>query len=234
VDDGFVYAPIATSWFNQVCPNPPIISIACSNASSSPVKLKDTAANIVEGAKKGVGFTVNIISEAFIQQANACSIDAPADKSEWVLSGLTMADSVSRLCSVPFLTLYILIQLSVKAPRVLESAFSMECELFQAIPIVNPSNNAQPSTLILGVVKHFHIRKDVLATPSESGGHGAGKIVIDPAKLKPVSRMGDVTYARLGDGFRIPRPAWSSSTGEGGKTMDEVYEGLGEKDTAAL
>jgi hypothetical protein len=35
------------------------------------------------------GFTVNIISEPFIENANGTAIDAPADFDEWSISGLT-------------------------------------------------------------------------------------------------------------------------------------------------
>ena len=31
---------------------------------------------------------------------------------------------------------------------------------------------------------------------------------IDITKLKPVARMGDISYARVGDAFRLGRPTW--------------------------
>ncbi|KAI0764286.1 hypothetical protein BD413DRAFT_190755 [Trametes elegans] len=163
------------SWFNQVTHNPPIISVSCSASASG--GLKDTAANI----KATKGFTVNIISEPFLENANYTSLDAPADVSEWPVSGLTKEPSTH-----------------VKAARVKESAFSMECELFHTVDIVHPSSGKQTATLILGHVKAIHVRRDVL---NERG-------VVDYTKLKPVGRLGDITYARVGDGFRLPRPAW--------------------------
>ena len=53
--------------------------------------LKDTADNI----KKTKQFTVNIISEPFLENANVTSIDSPREVSEWGISGLTKAPSVS-------------------------------------------------------------------------------------------------------------------------------------------
>ena len=53
--------------------------------------LKDTADNI----KKTKQFTVNIISEPFLENANVTSIDSPREVSEWAISGLTKAPSVS-------------------------------------------------------------------------------------------------------------------------------------------
>ena len=73
----------------QVSHHPPVISISCSN--NGPQGLKDTASNI----KATKGFTVNIISEPFIEGANTTSVDAPEDVSEWPISGLTKEESVS-------------------------------------------------------------------------------------------------------------------------------------------
>lgn len=57
-------------------------------------RVKDTLNNI----KSGRGFTVNIISVPWIEQANVCAIDAPEDVGEWPVSGLTKEPSV-RLIS---------------------------------------------------------------------------------------------------------------------------------------
>ncbi|KIO12012.1 hypothetical protein M404DRAFT_994072, partial [Pisolithus tinctorius Marx 270] len=161
------------SYFNTVTRNPPIVSFSCRNAP----RVKDTATN----AKNGLGFTVNIISEPFVENANVTAIDAPPDFDEWTISGLTKAPSIH-----------------VKAPRVKESAFSMECDLFQAIDIVHPVSGDITATLILAHVKYIHVRKDVL---NERG-------VVDITKYKPIARLGDISYGRVGDVFRLPRPVW--------------------------
>ncbi|EGO04207.1 hypothetical protein SERLA73DRAFT_82279 [Serpula lacrymans var. lacrymans S7.3] len=163
------------SWFNMVTHNPPIISFACSNG---PVHFKDTRTNVTNG----LGFTVNIISEPFIEQANSTSIDAPPSFDEWSISGLTKEPAIH-----------------VKASRVKESAFSMECELHQAIDITQPTTGAITTTLILARVKYIHVRKDML---NERGN-------VDATKFKAVGRLGDISYARVGDAFRLPRPIWT-------------------------
>ncbi|KAF9003301.1 hypothetical protein BDQ17DRAFT_1425270 [Cyathus striatus] len=179
------------SWFNQVSANPPVISISCTNVPDFPDGVKDTVRNI----KATKGFTVNIISEAWVEQANVACTTSPPDVSEWEFSGLTKEPSTL-----------------VKAPRVKESAFSMECELLQAIPV--PPNVPRPSTtLILGAVKYVHVRNDVLH--SEKG-------VVDPARMKPVSRMGGVTYARSLQGFDLSRSRWED-------IKDDVENALEEK-----
>ena len=54
-------------------------------------------------------------------------------------------------------------------------------------------------TLILGRVKMIHVRHSVL---NDKG-------TVDADKLRPVSRLGGVTYGRLGDTFDLPRPSWN-------------------------
>lgn len=73
----------------EVCQNQPIISISC--RALRPGELKGTVKNII--ATKG--FVVNLISEAWAENANACSIEFPEGISEWPASGLTRELSVS-------------------------------------------------------------------------------------------------------------------------------------------
>lgn len=72
-------------------------------------------------------------------------------------------------------------------------------KLSQAIDIIHPATQIATTTLILAHVKHIHVRRDVL---NERG-------VVDPAKYKPLGRMGDATYSTTRDGFRIPRLNWN-------------------------
>ncbi|KAG1721619.1 hypothetical protein EDD22DRAFT_746699, partial [Suillus occidentalis] len=161
----------------QVTSYPPIISFACNH--SGPGRVKDTIANL----KNSQVFTVNIISEPFVENANATAIDAPPDFDEWTLSGLTKAKCVQ-----------------IKASRVKESAFSMECEaIYKSIDITHPGTGEHNSTLILAHVKYILVRKDVLTD----------KGVIDLTKFKPVARLGDISYARIGDAYGIARPSWA-------------------------
>jgi len=164
------------SWFNMVTNYPPIISIACNHRSSG--CLLDTATNMMHNQ----GFTVNILSEPFVQNANATCIDAPPDFDEWSISGLTKGKCVH-----------------VKASRVKESAFSMECELYKTIDITHPVTGEQNSTLILAHVRYIHVRKDML---TERG-------VVDLTKFKPVACMDDVSYVRVGSAFTLTRPSWA-------------------------
>ncbi|KXN82961.1 hypothetical protein AN958_01996 [Leucoagaricus sp. SymC.cos] len=186
---GVLIAHHLVSWFNLVSHNPPVISVSCLNHD---IRVKDTVRNI----RATKGFTVNTVSEAFVDNANAYSIDAPPEISEWPLSGLTKEPSIH-----------------VKAPRVKESAFSMECELLQTVDIVEPNSLKATTTLVLGTVKLIHMRRDTL-DPVRG--------LPDPGKLKPVMRLGGMTYAKLGDGFQVPLPAWENM-------KDEIRETLGKE-----
>lgn len=74
--------------------NPPLISVSISaRPKGGP---KDSTHNI----KATKGFTVNIISEAFVENANITSIDAPTGVSEWPISGLTKEPSASVLAAL--------------------------------------------------------------------------------------------------------------------------------------
>ncbi|KAI0800409.1 hypothetical protein C8Q74DRAFT_1344837 [Fomes fomentarius] len=180
------------SWFNMVTHNPPLISVSISaRPKGGP---KDSTHNI----KATKGFTVNIISEAFVENANITSIDAPTGVSEWPISGLTKEPSAS---------------IHVKAARVKESAFSMECELYQAHDIVHPVTGQHTTTLVLGHVKAIHVRTDVL---NERG-------VVDITKFRPVGRLGDISYERIGDVFRLPRAQWTLE----GEKVQEFLNGVG-------
>ncbi|KAG6850311.1 hypothetical protein H0H93_015253 [Arthromyces matolae] len=189
--------PFRGSSHIQVSNEPPVLSIAC-NTWKDPIREKDTTKNI----KATKCFTVNIVSEAWIAQSNFASVDAPENFTEWPAAGLTMEPSTH-----------------IKAPRVKESAFSMECEvrnlytsasinyqltiqpkLLQTVDVVIPETGEVGTTLVLGLIKCIHVRKDVL---DERGN-------VDPAKFKPVGRMGGTMYSTVNEGYHIPRPNWKA------------------------
>jgi hypothetical protein len=74
-------------------------------------------------------------------------------------------------------------------------------KLYQAVPLAPKGSPDKPTGyLILGVVKLFHVRNAVLDTKGE---------VVDPHKYRAIARLGDITYGRTGEGFRLPRPQWN-------------------------
>jgi hypothetical protein len=72
-------------------------------------------------------------------------------------------------------------------------------QLYKTIDITHPVTGEQSSTLILAHVRYIHVRRDML---TERG-------TVDLAKLKPVARLDDISYGRVGDAFMIARPSWA-------------------------
>lgn len=168
------------SYFSMVSHNPPMVSISFSISRRRP---KDTRENILSTRE----FTVNIISESFVEAANATSVESPATTDEWILSGLTPKPS-----------------LSVKPPLVHESSVSLECELYSFQDICAPRTSHITTTVVLGLIKHMHVRENVLDDTGEA---------VDPGKLQPVSRLGGVRYGRVTEAFELPRIDWDAMGG---------------------
>ncbi|WVQ97205.1 hypothetical protein IAU59_004315 [Kwoniella sp. CBS 9459] len=152
---------------------------------------KDTNHNI----RTTKEFCVSIISEPFLEAANYTAIDAPYDVDEWALSGLTQRKSET-----------------VKPPHVAESAFSMECELLHWYDLVG--DDGKPShSVVLGRVKRFQVKEFVL-DPNDQF-----KILTE--KLRPIARLGGISYSRTTQMVEVPRPVWDQV-----KDMPEVKEAL--------
>ena len=84
----------------------------------------------------------------------------------------------------------------VRPPYVAESPLQLECRLYREVPLGN-------SFLVAGEVVLARVRDDVLTE---------GRV--DPAKLRPVGRLGGELYAPLGPVLKRPRPKVSRTGGE--------------------
>ena len=157
---------------------------------------KDSLKNLTDTGE----CVINMISEDFVEAANAASIDLPYGKSEWAVSGLTPAE-----CEI------------VNCSRVKESVFAVEGKLvnFQEFESKNPKTPGK-KTGVLAVIEgvRFWVREDAI---------DENKSLIDPAVLKPVARLGGITYSRIIDGFEIPRPVLKDEQ-EKGKIDDELLK----------
>ncbi|KAG1888659.1 hypothetical protein F4604DRAFT_1899651 [Suillus subluteus] len=107
-----------------------------SSHSHATTALRAASKTKIANLKNSQGFTVNIISELFVENANATAIDG---FDEWTIGDLTKSKCVR-----------------INASRVKESAFSMECE-------ISPTQSqASIKARILAHVKYIHMCKDVL------------------------------------------------------------------------
>ncbi|PYH96692.1 hypothetical protein BO71DRAFT_396823 [Aspergillus ellipticus CBS 707.79] len=140
-------------------------------------KAKDTLKNLAETEE----CVINIISEHFVEAANATAINTPYGVSEWDVSGLTQAPS-----SV------------VQAARVKESIMSVEGKLVETKEFesrTTPGKKTGVLAIIEGV--RFWVRDDAI---------NEEKSIVDLKVLKPISRLGGISYGRTTDAIEIPRP----------------------------
>lgn len=142
-------------------------------------KAKDTLRNLSETQE----CVINIISEHFVEAANSTSINAPYGQSEWDYSGLHQAPT-----SI------------VKPQRVKESIFSVEAKLQDIKEFesrTTPGKKTGALVTLEGV--RFWAREDAI---------NEDRSMIDLSVLKPISRLGGITYGRTTETFELPRPQW--------------------------
>ncbi|GAB7341835.1 hypothetical protein MBLNU457_g0155t2 [Dothideomycetes sp. NU457] len=165
------------SYTQVVNHDPPVFTIGYAGGFE---QAKDSLKNLTATGE----CVINIISEHMIEAANATSINAPYGVSEWALTGLTPAK-----CK------------DVKADRVKESVFAVECKLMNTQEFESRGTPGK-KTGVLAVVEgvRFWVREDAI---------NEERNIIDPAILKPVSRLGGITYGRVVEGVEIPRPDWN-------------------------
>jgi len=83
----------------------------------------------------------------------------------------------------------------VKPPRVAESSFHMECELYKTMDV--GEGDVGSAVIVVGKILLFHV--DEAVYNSERGW-------IEPVPYQPIARMGGINYSTLGEIFGIPRP----------------------------
>ncbi|RDA94801.1 hypothetical protein CP533_4249 [Ophiocordyceps camponoti-saundersi (nom. inval.)] len=166
------------SYFNVVAHDPPLYVVGFT--SDAGPGAKDTLRNVVE-SKEAV---INLVSETFIEAANAASINAPYGVSEWSLTGLTPV----RDCQ------------TVAAPRVAEAVFSIEVKLDSYKEYESKATpGRKSSTVVTFEGTRFWVRDDAL---------NEEKTLIDPSVLRPMSRLGGISYARTTEVLELQRPRY--------------------------
>ena len=122
------------SFFNAFNYHPPIIGFASVGA-------KDTLRNVQESRE----FVWNLSTRALAEQMNHSCAPVPYGSNEFVLAGLTQAES--RI---------------VAAPRVAESPVQFECRVSDIVQLRGWRGDTVPSWLVLGEVVGVHIARDLL------------------------------------------------------------------------
>jgi flavin reductase (DIM6/NTAB) family NADH-FMN oxidoreductase RutF len=164
------------SFFNAFASNPPIIAIGPA-ISAATGKIKDTYTNIIETGE----CTINAVTFDMTEQISLASCEFPPDVNEFEKTGLHPIDSRR-----------------VRAPRVMESPFQMECTLIESIALKREIGG-NGNIMLLEVVK-IHAEEHVFSD---------GKL--DPQKLDLVARMGYDYYCRAHGNaiFEVFKPKWN-------------------------
>ncbi|KAK7424420.1 hypothetical protein QQX98_000385 [Neonectria punicea] len=174
------------SYFNYFNHDPPIFVVGFGTNTTKPNGyLQDTVRNIRETGE----CVLNIISESFIEAANTTGAAAPAEVSEWEISGLTPVFDCK----------------TVSAPRVKEAIFSMEAKVDTMKEIMSRAVEGKISgTLGIFDGTRFWVREDAIDD---------AKSTVDPAILRPVGRYASIGYTRTIENFELPTPDFEIDIG---------------------
>ncbi|KAK4448628.1 hypothetical protein QBC34DRAFT_407133 [Podospora aff. communis PSN243] len=187
------------SYFQMINHDPPLFVIGFTGPADVS-SAKDSLRNLVQ-TKECV---INIIGEDFVEAANSTSINAPYGKSEWNISGLNPVYSCE---TVP------------RVPRVAEAIFSIEGKLesfreFQSK--ATPDKTSGTMVIIEGT--RFWARKDAINEDLSQ---------LDAKVLRPMSRLGGITYGRVTEALELPRPDFKKDLGG-----EEGYAKLADREKA--
>jgi len=162
------------SFFNGVGSDPLTVLFCPTNKPDG--SEKDTLRNCKPVAEGGTGeFVVNASVEGYARELTACAEELPYGQSEFELTGLASAPS-----SI------------VKPPRVARTPWAFECRTLQVVR-TNPGR-AAGGNVVIGQVVRIHI-EDALVD---------ARLVVDPAKLAAVGRMGGISYCYTRQRYDLP------------------------------
>lgn len=156
------------SFFNALSGNPPIIALGIGSNSAG---AKHTAQNI----ERENEFVVNLVSYALADRMNISAYEFPAEQSELEYAGLATSPSVH-----------------INTPRISASPASLECTLWQKIPVT------ESNAIYLAHVVGAHVIDEAVSDPERA--------YFDANKLDTIARLhGADWYTRASDTFKMPR-----------------------------
>ncbi|KAK3332551.1 hypothetical protein B0T19DRAFT_415957 [Cercophora scortea] len=176
------------SYFQLISHDPPLFIIGFVGTLPAGGRCKDSLRNLHETGE----CVINIIGEGFVEAANSTSIDAPYGLSEWDVSGLTPKYDCE----------------TVKCARVGEAVFSIEGKLESVREFESRVVKGRvTSTLAVVEGTRFWAREDAI---------NEERSLVDTKVLRPIARLGGITYARMTEAVEIPRPDFKKDLGEEG------------------
>ncbi|KAL1839733.1 hypothetical protein VTJ49DRAFT_1199 [Mycothermus thermophilus] len=180
------------SYFQMIGHDPPLFIVGFATPAGTGVA-KDSLRNLRESGE----CVINVVSEGFVEAANATSVNAPYGVSEWDVSGLTPVYDCE----------------TVGCARVREAVFAVEGKLESLKEFESRANPGRIATT-LAVIEgtRFWAREDAV---------NEERTMIDPKVLRPISRLGGITYGRVTEGLELPRPDFEKDVG-GAEGMDKL------------
>jgi flavin reductase (DIM6/NTAB) family NADH-FMN oxidoreductase RutF len=163
------------SFFNAFSSNPPIVIFSPAISPDPDRPFKDTYLNLLE-TKECV---VNLVSYALKDQMILSSKDFPNNESEFDHAQIETIDSDL-----------------IKAPRVKNSPFQMECRLMEMKKLGDKSG---AGNLAICEILKFHINENIFKEGTQR---------IDSAKADIIGRLGGSNYTRVNEDsiFEIQKP----------------------------
>ncbi|KAK4249663.1 hypothetical protein C7999DRAFT_29915 [Corynascus novoguineensis] len=184
------------SYFQMVGHDPPLFVIGFASALEA-ARAKDSLRNLHERGE----CVINALSEGFVEAANSTSVNAPYGVSEWDICGLTPVYDCE----------------TVGCARIKEAIFSIEGKL-ESVREFESRSTPGKVTATMAVIEgtRFWAREDAV---------NEERNLIDPKVLRPISRLGGITYGRTTDAFELPRPDFEKDVGgmEGVKKLESKH-----------
>jgi flavin reductase (DIM6/NTAB) family NADH-FMN oxidoreductase RutF len=168
------------SFFNAVSSLPPALMFAATYKLDR--DRKPVKKDTLRNIEATGEFVVNVVSEHLAAQVNQTSAEYPFGVDEMPVVGLTPVAS-----------------LKVKPFRVKESLIQMECKLHGTMQVGEPAVGA--SIVVVGEILAFHLDEKVYDAAS-------GRVSLEA--LRPISRLGGLSYGRTSETFELPRAIYSA------------------------
>lgn len=156
------------SFYNCFSATPPIVGF--STIPRPDGRKKDTLQNVQENPC----FTLNAASHALVQAMSKSAATLEPGEDEFAYAGVTAADAVH-----------------INAPYVAEALLVFECTLHD---IISFGDQPGSGNLILGQIRHVHIRDDLY-----QNSH------VDFGTIDPVGRLAGNWYSSIHDRFELKR-----------------------------
>lgn len=166
------------SYFTGLGSDPPMITLGIAQ------RRDGTDKDTVRIARETGVFCVNLVEEHDAERMNASSADLPAGQSEIDALGIATVPCVA-----------------IAGVRVASARAALECRWVD----VHRYGRKVAVNLVVAEVLHFHVDDGLLSADASGAPPGAAPAA-SAELIRPLARMGDRYYARLGERLSLKRP----------------------------